>query len=117
MEPEQAQLFSLQAEIIRLIQTAQGQSACYATPINGECGKPECVWRNDWAMKPASCFHPEGCAKRRRQNHPTFQPKLPGYSKPMTLRINLPPSAQTANARAGITLCAAHAKCRRRIAK
>lgn len=47
MEPEQIQLFSLQAEIIRLIQTAHGQGACYATPINGECGKPECVWRND----------------------------------------------------------------------
>jgi len=30
MQPEQAQLFSIQAKIIRLIQTANGQSVCYA---------------------------------------------------------------------------------------
>lgn len=47
MQPEQAQLFSVHAEIIRLIQTANGQSACYATHVSGECGKRECVWRDD----------------------------------------------------------------------
>ena len=47
MKPEEARLFSIQVEIIRLIQTANGQSACYAEPVNGECGKIDCVWRND----------------------------------------------------------------------
>lgn len=47
MESEEAPPFSIQAEIFRLIQTANGQSACYATPVNGECSKRECVWRND----------------------------------------------------------------------
>jgi hypothetical protein len=47
MEPEKAPLFSIQAEIIRLIQAANGQNSCYATPANGECGKTECAWRSD----------------------------------------------------------------------
>lgn len=47
MEPEKIPLFSIQAEIIRLIQTADGQNPCYAAPVNGECGKMECSWRND----------------------------------------------------------------------
>lgn len=47
MEPENTQLFGLQAEIIRLIQIANGQDACYATSVSGECGKTECAWRND----------------------------------------------------------------------
>lgn len=47
MEPEKAPLFSIQAEIIRLIQAANGQNTCYATPVSGECSKMECIWRND----------------------------------------------------------------------
>ena len=47
MEPERVPLFSIQAEIIRLIQTANGQDACYAAPINGECSNMECLWRDD----------------------------------------------------------------------
>lgn len=47
MDPEEATSFSIQAEIIRLIQAANGQDLCYAAPINGECSKTECTWRND----------------------------------------------------------------------
>jgi len=47
MEPEKALPFSIQAEIIRLIQTANGQESCYAAPVNGECSKMECAWRED----------------------------------------------------------------------
>lgn len=47
MDPEEATSFSIQAEIIRLIQAANGQDLCYAAPINGECSKTECAWRND----------------------------------------------------------------------
>ena len=47
VEPEEAPLFSIQAEIIKLIQTANGQNPCYATPVSGECSKMECTWRND----------------------------------------------------------------------
>ena len=47
MEPDKTPPFSIQAEIIRLIQTANGQDSCYATPVNGECSKMECAWRND----------------------------------------------------------------------
>jgi hypothetical protein len=47
MEPEKAPLFSIQAEIVRLIQTANGQVSCYAAPISGECSKTECSWRTD----------------------------------------------------------------------
>ena len=47
MEPDKTPPFSIQAEIIRLIQVANGQNACYATPVNGECSKTECSWRTD----------------------------------------------------------------------
>ena len=47
MEPDQTPPFSIQAEIIRLIQVANGQDSCYAAPVNGECSKTECSWRND----------------------------------------------------------------------
>lgn len=47
MDPERAASFSIQAQIIRLIQAANGQDLCYAEPINGECSKTECAWRND----------------------------------------------------------------------
>lgn len=47
MEPKNAPLSSIQAEIIRLIQAANGQDSCYAAPVNGECSKTECTWRND----------------------------------------------------------------------
>ncbi|MDO8812724.1 MAG: hypothetical protein Q7J38_11960 [Gallionella sp.] len=47
MESEKAPQFSIQAEIVRLIQAANGQSSCYATPANGECGKTGCAWRSD----------------------------------------------------------------------
>ena len=49
MKPEESRPLGIQAEIIRLIQTANGQDCCYATPVNGECSKMECSWRN-------SCF-------------------------------------------------------------
>lgn len=47
MELKKAPLFSIQIEIIRLIQAAKGQEPCYATPVNGECSKMECAWRDD----------------------------------------------------------------------
>ena len=50
--------FSIQSEIIRLIQTANGQETCYATPINGECSKMECTWRNDCLDEARGLFPP-----------------------------------------------------------
>ncbi|MDD5299911.1 MAG: hypothetical protein PHD65_05380 [Gallionella sp.] len=47
MEPDKTLPFSIQAEIIRLIQVTKGQDSCYAAPVNGECSKTECSWRND----------------------------------------------------------------------
>ncbi|MDD5301370.1 MAG: hypothetical protein PHD65_12875 [Gallionella sp.] len=44
---DKARSFSIQAEIIRLIQVTKGQDSCYAAPVNGECSKTECSWRTD----------------------------------------------------------------------
>ena len=68
MEPEKAPLFSIQAEIIRLIQAANGQSSCYATPANGECGKMECAWRSD-------------CFDEARELFPSLQMRQPEVEK------------------------------------
>lgn len=68
MEPEKAPLFSIQAEIIRLIQAANGQNPCYATPAGGECGKMECAWRSD-------------CFDEARELFPSLQMQQPKVEK------------------------------------
>jgi hypothetical protein len=35
------------AEIIRLIQVAEGNSACFDTGKAAECGQASCLWRTD----------------------------------------------------------------------
>lgn len=39
--------FSLQAQIIRQMQTNDGQTACYATSASNQCENKECGWRHD----------------------------------------------------------------------
>lgn len=38
------------AELIRHIQTEEGNYSCYATAGDGACDQTECLWRTD-------CFH------------------------------------------------------------
>lgn len=47
VKPDGAKSFSLQAEIIRQIQTNDGQTPCYATSASKHCDKKECGWRHD----------------------------------------------------------------------
>ena len=68
MESEKAPQFSIQAEIVRLIQAANGQSSCYATPANGECGKTGCAWRSD-------------CFDEARELFPSLQMQQPEVEK------------------------------------
>lgn len=35
------------AEIVRAIQAAEGNSACFDTGIAAECGQANCLWRAD----------------------------------------------------------------------
>ncbi len=35
------------AELIRTIQDAEGNNACYETGKAGECGQDQCLWRDD----------------------------------------------------------------------
>jgi hypothetical protein len=86
MEPEKAPLFSIQAEIIRLIQAANGQSPCYATPANGECGKMECVWRSD-------------CLDETRELFPSFQLQKPGVEKSFDIPAEIIKLLQTDDGR------------------
>jgi len=44
---DETKSFSLQAEIIRQIQTNDGQTPCYATSASKHCDKKECGWRHD----------------------------------------------------------------------
>jgi len=44
---DETKSFSLQAEIIRQIQTNDGQTPCYATSASKQCDKKECGWRHD----------------------------------------------------------------------
>jgi len=34
-------------ELIRMIQTQEGNSACYASARGGECNQESCLWRED----------------------------------------------------------------------
>jgi hypothetical protein len=34
-------------ELVRSIQSAEGNFSCFATAINGECDQTACIWRND----------------------------------------------------------------------
>ena len=34
-------------ELIRMIQTQEGNYACYASAQNGECTQENCLWRED----------------------------------------------------------------------
>ena len=68
MESEEPPRFSIQAEIIRLIQAANGQNSCYATPANGTCSRAECAWRND-------------CFDEARELFPALQLQQPAMEK------------------------------------
>tara|TARA_R110000868_G_scaffold326032_1_gene586953 strand:+ start:235 stop:435 length:201 start_codon:yes stop_codon:yes gene_type:complete len=35
------------AELIRLIQQTEGNFACFATAVDGECDQANCLWRQD----------------------------------------------------------------------
>lgn len=35
------------AELVRAMQGAEGNSACYETGKAGECGQEQCLWRDD----------------------------------------------------------------------
>ncbi len=35
------------AELVRAIQSAEGNDPCFATTRASECGQPECLWRSD----------------------------------------------------------------------
>lgn len=37
--------------LIREIQTSEGNFGCFATPAQGECDQPACMWRQD-CLKP-----------------------------------------------------------------
>lgn len=43
------QSFSIQVEMIRQMQSDNGQTPCYATPTTAHCNKKhsECSWRHD----------------------------------------------------------------------
>ena len=47
VKQEEGRSFSLQAEIIRQIQTNDGQTPCYATSASNQCDNKECGWRHD----------------------------------------------------------------------
>lgn len=47
VKQEEGRSFSLQAEIIRQIQTNDGQTPCYATSASKQCDNKECGWRHD----------------------------------------------------------------------
>jgi len=68
MEPDKTPSLSIQAEIVRLIQVANGQDSCYAAPVNGECSKTECSWRND-------------CFDEASERFPLLRVQKPGVAK------------------------------------
>ncbi|MFA6016062.1 MAG: SAP domain-containing protein [Gallionellaceae bacterium] len=35
------------ADLIRSIQSREGNFDCYASAVNGECNQAECLWRTD----------------------------------------------------------------------
>jgi hypothetical protein len=35
------------AELIKLIQAAEGNVECFSTAVNGECDQVSCLWRED----------------------------------------------------------------------
>jgi len=35
------------ADLIKMIQLAEGNFDCYATPANIDCNQEECLWRSD----------------------------------------------------------------------
>ncbi len=35
------------AELVRAMQDAEGNAACYETGKAGECGQEKCLWRDD----------------------------------------------------------------------
>lgn len=35
------------AELIKSIQTAEGNVECFSTAVNGECDQVNCLWRED----------------------------------------------------------------------
>lgn len=47
VKQDEGKSFSLQAEIIRQIQTNDGQTPCYATSASKQCDNKECGWRHD----------------------------------------------------------------------
>lgn len=50
METNREKSFSLQAQLIREMQTQEGKEPCYATPMARNCDQEQCCWRHD-------CFH------------------------------------------------------------
>jgi len=34
-------------ELVRLIQSSEGNFECFATAVTGECDQTGCLWRND----------------------------------------------------------------------
>lgn len=58
MELKKNHLFSMQTELIRQMQLAEGLEPCYDTPAAEHCDNRECCWRYD-------C---EGAAKRSAQD-------------------------------------------------
>jgi len=40
------------AELIKMVQKAQGHFDCFGTPLMGECDQMECMWRSDCLPAP-----------------------------------------------------------------
>jgi len=55
VKPGEAKSFSLQAEIIRQIQTNDGQTPCYATSASKQCNNKDCGWRHDCFDEVSEC--------------------------------------------------------------
>ena len=55
VKPGEAKSFSLQAEIIRQIQTNDGQTPCYATSASKQCNNKDCGWRHDCSDEVSEC--------------------------------------------------------------
>ena len=47
MDLKKNHLFSMQTELIRQMQVAEGLEPCYDTPAAKHCKNPECCWRYD----------------------------------------------------------------------
>ncbi len=44
---DEKSVFSLQAQLIRKMQEADGHTVCFATKVSNECPDKGCCWRHD----------------------------------------------------------------------